>query len=734
MTSQSASTLPAKVALIGNPNTGKTTLFNALTGLSQKTGNYPGVTVDKKIGAMDADIELIDLPGTYSLAGRSPDELISIQVLLGQIAEQKPDLIVVVTDACQFKRSCFLVTQLMELGQPLLVAVNMMDLAQKAKVHLDINALSKALGVTVVPVIAKQSSALNSLKDAIKTALSEKKTAEIHWAWPDSFEKECVNLAKALSIPLPLARRAIIDEALPTEQLIATQCGDAALEKTKGARDRIKAAGLTPARVEAEIRHGWIEANIAGTITQEERGPSFTDKLDAVLLHKFFGSAIFFTLMTFVFMAIFDWAGPVMDLIDGGIGSLGELAGSGLEAAGLGGGPLESLICQGIIAGVGGVLVFLPQIMLLFLFLAILEDCGYMARAAFLMDRLLRFAGLSGHAFVPLMSSFACAVPGLMATRTISNRSERFATIFVAPLMSCSARIPVYTLMIAAFVPGDKVFGIFSLQALVFTAMYLIGIVVAIPISLAVKKFSGFSTESSFLMELPTYKIPSARTVFLRVYQAGKAFLTRAGTVIFVASVIIWALSYFPRSSDIHDQHEAMRTEVQAKKSGEELESELKKIDQLEKGTYLRQSYLGQMGQFIEPVVKPAGWDWSVGIAVLASFPAREVVISVFGIVYDLGEELDTGEEDDEKALTEKLKAAKWPDGRPVFNLPVALSILVFFALCMQCAATVATVKQETNSWSWALLSFFGLTFVAYIAAILSYQIGMAVGLGDIVQ
>ncbi|MDF1661608.1 MAG: ferrous iron transport protein B [Planctomycetota bacterium] len=734
MTSQSVPTLPAKVALIGNPNTGKTTLFNALTGLSQKTGNYPGVTVDKKVGSMDQNIELIDLPGTYSLAGRSPDEVISIQVLLGQIAEQKPDLIVVVTDACQFKRSCFLVTQLMELEQPLLVAVNMMDLAEKAKVQIDVDGLKKVLGVEVVPVIAKQSSSLDSLKDCVKDALKKKVPAKVHWTWPEAFEKEGVKLAKALSIPLPLARRALIDEGLPTEQLIATQCGDKAIEQTRAARETIKAAGLSPARVEAELRHNWIETNIGPVITQGERGPSFTDKVDGILLHKFFGTVIFFSLMTFVFMAIFDWAGPLMDLIDGGVGSLGELAGSGLQAAGLGGGPLESLVCQGIIAGVGGVLVFLPQILLLFLFLAILEDCGYMARAAFLMDRLLRFAGLSGHAFVPLMSSFACAVPGLMATRTISNRSERFATIFVAPLMSCSARIPVYTLMIAAFVPGDKVFGLFSLQALVFTAMYLIGIVVAIPISLAVKKFSGFSTESSFLMELPTYKTPSAKTVFLRVYQAGKAFLTRAGTVIFVASVIIWALSYFPRSQEIHDSHEVMRTEVQAKKSGEELETALKKIDSLEQGTYLRESYLGQLGQFIEPAVKPAGWDWSVGIAVLASFPAREVVISVFGIVYDLGEDLDTEEDDDSKALTNKLKAAKWPDGRPVFNLPVALSILVFFALCMQCAATVATVKQETNSWSWAMLSFFGLTFVAYIAAILSYQIGMAVGLGDLVQ
>lgn len=733
MTAQSVSTLPAKVALIGNPNTGKTTLFNALTGLSQKTGNYPGVTVDKKVGAMSDTIQVIDLPGTYSLAGRSPDELISIQVLLGQISEQKPDLIVVVTDACQFKRSAFLVTQLMELDQPVLVALNMMDLAEKAQIKIDLETLKKELSLPVVPIIAKDSQSLDGFKSAVQDALQSKTPAKAHWTWPEVLDTECTKLAKELSIPVPLARRAIIDEALPTEQLIAEQCGPEALTKTQSARQAIKAAGLIPARVEAEVRHGWIEKTIGPSIQQAEQGPSFTDKLDGILLHKFFGTLIFFTLMTFVFMAIFDWAGPLMDLIDGGIGSFGELVASGLQGAGLGGGPLESLVVQGIIGGVGGVLVFLPQIMLLFLFLAILEDCGYMARAAFLMDRLLRFAGLSGHAFVPLMSSFACAIPGLMATRTISNRSERFATIFVAPLMSCSARIPVYTLMIAAFVPDDRVFGVFSLQAVVFTAMYLIGIVFAIPISLAVKKFSGFTMASSFLMELPTYKTPSARTVFLRVYQAAKAFLTRAGTVIFVASVIIWALSYFPRSSEIQDTHEAMRTEISKKKSGEELEAELQKIDQLEQGAYLRGSFLGQIGQFIEPVVKPAGWDWSVGIAVLASFPAREVVISVFGIVYDLGEDLDTEEEDGSKALTDKLKAAKWPDGRPIFNLPVALSILVFFALCMQCAATVATVKQETNSWTWALTSFFGLTFVAYLAAILTYQIGMAVGLGDIV-
>jgi ferrous iron transport protein B len=721
-----------RLALLGNPNTGKTTLFNALTGLSQRTGNYPGVTVDKKTGAMAPGVEIIDLPGTYSLAGRSPDELISIQVLLGQIEEQRPDLALVVADACQLKRSCYLVNQVMELGLPVLLVVNMMDLANKSGISIDIPKLKSNLGIEVVATIANQARSLGKLKSSIDLALKSKEVSSARWSWPEAFEQEVSALNKELNIKSALIRRVLIDDGLRSGELIANRFGVEALDRVEEARAGLKSAGLDLARIEAEIRHGWIEQHIAPTIQCTEQSVSFTERLDSVLLHKFFGTFAFFALMTLVFMAIFDWAGPVMDLISDTVDSLGQLAAAGLVAGNLAGGALESLVVQGIIAGVGGVLVFLPQIALLFFFLAILEDCGYMARAAFLMDRLLRFSGLSGHSFVPLMSSFACAIPGIMATRTISSRSERLATILIAPLMSCSARIPVYTLMIAAFIPHTKVAGLFPLQALVFTGMYLLGICCAIPIALLVRRFSTGSEESSFLMELPTYKVPSAKTVLLRVVQASKAFIVRAGTVIFVASILIWALSYFPRSADIQKRHQALRTEARSTERGEALESRLADINRLEQGAYLRSSYLGQLGHFIEPAVKPLGWDWTVGVAVLASFPAREVVISVFGIIYDLGDEIDTGEQEGSKALTDKLSAARWSDDSPVFNLPVALSIMVFFALCMQCAATVATIKQETKSWFWPLLSFAGMTALAYIGALIAYQGGMALGLGTV--
>jgi ferrous iron transport protein B len=721
-----------KVALLGNPNAGKTTLFNALTGLNQRTGNFPGVTVDKKSGAMSDSIEVIDLPGTYSLAGRSPDELISVQLLLGELADQRPDLAVVVADACHFKRSCYLISQVMELGVPVMVAVNMMDLAQNRGISLNLEGIKKSLGLEVVPTSAKDSKSTTALKSAIETVLKDPKVAQTPWVWPEEFDNTVQKLAEKLALQSALVRRVLIDEGLSSGDLVVQSKGEAALEKIVSARKTLQAAGHSLARIEAETRHGWIEKNIASAITSTGQTHKFSEALDALVLNRVLGPIIFFTLMTFVFMSIFEWAGPIMEMIDGGVGSIGEMAGAALQAAGLGGGPLESLVVQGIIAGVGGVLVFVPQIALLFLFLAILEDCGYMARAAFIMDRMLRFTGLSGHSFVPLMSSFACAIPGIMATRTISNRAERLATILVAPLMSCSARIPVYTVLIAAFVPNTHVLGFLSLQALTFTGMYILGILCAIPIALVTKKLSGELNQSSFLMELPTYKVPSARTVFLRVFEASKAFIVKAGTVIFIASVIIWALSYFPRSESIAVQHQTMRTKAESTYKGKDLKAEIQKINQREAGAYLRGSYLGQIGQTIEPVVKPLGWDWSIGIAVLASFPAREVVISVFGIVYDLGEDLDTGEEEGSKALTAKLHSAKWPDGKKVFNLPVALSILVFFALCMQCAATVATIKQETNSWKWPLLSFFGMTSLAYLGALLAYQVGMAMGLGGV--
>jgi ferrous iron transport protein B len=457
-------------------------------------------------------------------------------------------------------------------------------------------------------------------------------------------------------------------------------------------------------------------------VTDCGSGASRSDRADRILTHRVWGTALFVLVMSFVFVSIFEWAGPFMDFIEGAFRDLGDLVTGWFAGTSLEGGVLQSFLVKGVITGVGGVLVFLPQIVFLFLFIALLEDCGYLARAAFLMDRLLRFCGLSGHSFIPLLSSFACAVPGIMAARTISDRRDRIATIVVAPLMTCSARLPVYALLIAAFVPSAMVLGIFPLQGIVFAGMYFLGILVAVVAALVVKKTLLRGPPSHFVMELPPYRLPSAKTVALRVYDRGKDFAYKAGTIIFAMAIVVWALGYFPRPESIARKYDAERDAAEASLAGEALDARLAEITGRESGEYLRQSILGRMGRGVEPVVEPLGWDWRIGTGVIAAFPAREVVISTLGIIYDLGEEAA----DDKGTLVTRMRKSKWPDGRPVYSLAVALSLLVFFALCCQCGATVATIRRETNSWRWAAFTFTYMTALAWVGAFLTYQIATA--------
>ena len=426
----------------------------------------------------------------------------------------------------------------------------------------------------------------------------------------------------------------------------------------------------------------------------------------------------FLVLMATVFQSIYKWAAPLMDLIDGAFGWLGELASLLIPE-----GALQSLIVDGVIAGVGGVAIFLPQIVILFGFIAILEDCGYMARAAFLMDRLMSWAGLSGKSFVPMLSSFACAIPGVMATRVIENRRDRFTTILVAPLMSCSARLPVYTIMIAAFIPAKPVLGFFGLQGVTLLAMYMVGIVVAIPVAWLFKKTILQGETPPFVMEMPPYKIPDLKTIILRMVDRGKRFLVDAGTIIFATTVLIWGLLYYPRPQSISDQYAQKAAEIQAQTlSQDQREEQLNANINAEAGAFLRQSALGRIGKFIEPAVKPLGWDWKVGIAVIASFPAREVVVATLGIIYNLGSE----ESEESENLRQKMRNATWDDNpnQKVFTPIVALSVMVFFALCAQCAATLAVIKRETGSWKWPIFTFGYMTILAYFVALVTYQIG----------
>lgn len=717
--------------MVGNPNTGKSTLFNALTGFRQRVGNYPGVTVDRKIGTVRESsgaykLNVIDLPGCYTLTARSADEAVVLDELLGaDHAHGRPDVIVAVVDACNLRRNLFLTSQLIELGIPVIVALNMYDLAESAGYVIDIPLLSELLGVPVVPVVATKHRGVDDLKKSIADSLC----TWVKGHGPDlpgsvaaelddlRVATECLANGTSDKTHAVELLQALLDPGGFHEKRLVARLGDEWAQDLRRRRERIEANGESVSELEARIRYAWIDDIVANTVERTApRRRSKTEIADRLLTHRVGGLLVFFCLMGLCFQAIYTWAAPIMDAVDGTFASLGQLVARWLPQ-----GALQSLIQDGVIAGVGAILIFLPQILILFLFLAILEDCGYMARSAFLLDRWMSRIGLNGKAFIPLVSSFACAVPGILATRTIEDRRSRLVTILIAPLMSCSARLPVYTLMIAAFVPDKPLLGGFlGWQAVTLLAMYSIGVVVAIVIALVLRGFFLKGEASPFIMEFPSYKWPTVGTVLHRMLSQGKEFCVTAGTIIFAVSIVIWALAYYPRPASVALEHDALRVEAQKLLApGVELDERLTEIGRDEAGSYLRQSMLGRMGTLIEPAVKPLGWDWRIGTAAIASFPAREILIATMGTIYNLGDK----EDESSSLLRDKLRAAHWPDGRPVFNMAVALSIMVFFALCCQCGATLATIRRETQSWKWPLFAFVYMTSLAYVGALVTYQV-----------
>jgi ferrous iron transport protein B len=470
----------------------------------------------------------------------------------------------------------------------------------------------------------------------------------------------------------------------------------------------LTAALSTPQQIEVDTRYHWITQVVEATVRQPlVAKQTWSDRIDQIVTHKVWGLGIFLVTMAVTFQAIFSWAVPVMDGIDSFFSIVGSWVG-GLFPEG----PLQSLVVDGLIGGVGAVVIFVPQIALLFGLIAILEDSGYMARAAFLMDRIMASFGLSGRSFIPLLSSFACAVPGIMSTRSIDNHRDRLATILIAPLMSCSARLPVYVLFIAAFIPSLTVGGIFGLQGLTLFFLYLVGVIVAPPIAWLLKRTMLKGEAVPFLLELPPFQIPAWRVVLFRMYDRSLAFLKRAGTIILATTILVWALSYYPNQERVAKEFQTRRATASAE--------ELAQLDIEEAGTRLRESYLGQAGHAIAPLVRPLGWDWKIGMATLASFPAREVIIAALGTIYNLGNE----QNEESMQLRDAMRAERWPDGRPVYTPLVALSIMVFFALCCQCGATLATIKRETGSWGYAAFTFIYMTSLAYLSALLVYQIG----------
>jgi ferrous iron transport protein B len=701
------------VALVGNPNAGKTTLFNALSGLRQRVGNYPGVTVDMKKGhftAAGVPADLIDLPGTYSLAARSPDEMVAVDLLLGRRPEEpRPDVVLSIVDATNLDRHLYLTSQLLDLGEPVVLAVNMIDAAAAQGIVIDFEKLEAELGIPVVPIQANKGIGFEELSKAL-VAAAEAGVVPRGPALPDAFEKEVAVLQVELGSEVPgfLTRRLLLDIGGYVELWLVQQHGPELGQLLDEARQRLAAAGASVPGVEARARYGWLKPIVAASVSKPAVRPvTWTDCIDSVLTHRVWGTLVFLFVMFAMFQSIFVLAKPVMEAISEGF----DAAAKGVEGA-MDAGPLRSLIADGMIKGVGGVLVFLPQILILFAFIAVLEDCGYMARAAFLMDRLMSKCGLSGKSFIPMLSSVACAVPGIMAARVIENRRDRLATILVAPLMSCSARLPVYTLLIGAFLTEGYAFWV---PGFTLFAMYMIGFTIAPLVALALKRTLLRGATPLFVMELPAYKRPMLRGVLRRMWDAGAAFVARAGKIILATMIIVWALLYFPNTDASGVKYED-RIE-QASVESEDADALKNEIA----AEWKRNSYLGRVGLALEPVFVPLGWDWRIGTATLASFPAREVIVGMLGLLYEVGE--DTSEDGATLATTVRKEWSSDPI-RGRYGVPVALSIMVFFALCMQCASTLVVIQRETKGWAWPAFTFVYMTALAYVGALLTFQIG----------
>ena len=721
------------IALIGNPNSGKSTVFNALSGARQKTGNYPGVTVEKKTAQFSLEsniINLTDLPGTYGLKAIAKDEQVVSNFLMGRLdGVKKPNLLLVILDATAIKRNLYLFSQAAELHLPLAVVLTMNDLVSEKGIKVDVKKLSEELDcdIFIFDRISKQ----NKI-DLQKFVLQQVQKLSPYSHNLVTYNKEYLSFLEKIkqeflttttvqkSIPLSNYEVQNILH-FPDDPLIKQ------LEKIKpksyfaNLRKKAKEMGFWSLSALTKNRYAWAQKvfNISVS-SSSQKVESRTSKIDRVLVHRFFGLIIFASVMFLVFQSIYTWSTPLMDGIEFLFGQLQNITSNLFPSM-----SLNSFITDGIIGGVGSVIIFLPQIIILFFLIALLEDSGYMSRAAFLMDKLLSWTGLSGRSFVPLLSSFACAIPGIMSARSIEDEKSRITTILISPLMSCSARLPVYVLLISAFI--EPRYGI-AIATLSFFLMHLLGVVIAMPLALFFNRGLFKSKTSVFSMEMPLYRKPSLRNVYLRTLIAAKSFIKKAGTTIFILSMIIWVLTYFPRSEEIK-QNITKKYSMQikhAKNNKTQLERLRYQKEHDLTGAYLENSYLGSFGKAVQPLFAPLGFDWKLTVGILGAFPAREVIISTLGIIYNVGSQAS----EESKPLKQKLLNEKNPNGTPIYTTSVVLSLLVFFALCAQCMSTLATIKKELNSYKWPVFVFVYLTSLAYIMALIVYQGGLALGLG----
>ena len=705
----------ASIAVVGNPNSGKSTLFNRLTGLRQRIGNYPGVTVERHLGTLrvgDRAIELIDLPGTHALSAHSLEEQIAVDVILGHMeGTASPDGILAVLDATNLYQGLYLVQQLLELERPLVVALTMSDAAEAEGLNIDVDELQQRLGgVPVCPVVATTGQGMDKLREVL-SRIEEIEAPVPGQTWPELTAAARDLAANNEDVRLAEVERVLIDGPSESRQAFIEELGPGARDRLHSLRSQLFGEE-PPIAMEARLRYQWVRSVIDDVISKAPVLYGWQSRITAFLNRPIPGTIGLFLVMAIVFQAVFAWATPLMDMIDAGSAALGRAVGSSL-----GDSAFSSLITDGVIAGVGSVVIFLPQIMILFLFVILLEDSGYLARAAYLMDRAMRSVGLSGQSIIPMISSFACAVPGIMATRVIPNRRDRIATILAAPFMTCSARLPVYALLIAAFVPAQSV-GFLNLQGLVLFGLYMFGIVMGILTALLIRKTALRGPKPPFALMLPEFRRPNLRTVLMQLLGRAKVFLYRAGTVIFSVAVIVWALAYFPRSDSVAPFVEQQTRKAEAILSGENLDLAIAEIENQAAALQLERSWLGRAGHFVEPVFRPLGWDWRVSAAVIAGFPAREVVVAVLGTVYAVGDEAE------EATLSERLKSSRWPDGSPVFTLPMVIGLLIFYACCLQCAATLAVIRRETNTWRWPAFAWVYMTTIGYLGALVAFQVG----------
>jgi ferrous iron transport protein B len=712
-----------RVLLAGNPNSGKTTVYNALTGARAKVANYPGVTVElrsAKVTGPSGAFELVDLPGTYSLTSESKEEEVAVRALLG-LGSELPDAVVVVTDVTTLGRSLYLALQVAETGLPMVVALTMMDDAERDGIEVDRVVIAEALGAEVVPVVASKGRGIAELKAAVARAIESRAKAD-----PSEPDEALAPIVQALPPELgarPRAQR----EALARWALLSL--GDDELDEIAPsvrsavdlARRNAEARGVDLARSLVERRYKTIDAiaSRAARLTRAADGRSLTERIDRVLLHPISGVLVFLVVMAVLFQTLFSWSEPAIAAIEAAV----EVVKSSLSSV-LPEGAIRGLVVDGIVGGVGNVVVFVPQIALLFLFIGILEDSGYLARVAFALDRVMGGVGLHGKAFVPMLSGFACAVPAVLATRTIENRRDRLLTMLVVPLTSCSARLPVFVLVSATvFGPNDRVFGVFHTGAFVLFLLYALSIVFALGAAFVLRRTALSGPRPTFVLELPPYRLPVLRNLVRSTWERVRSFLVDAGTIILAITVILWVLLAYPKSDEIAARYDTLRSEVTA--TGDAREEAIAILDQREAGEALEYSFAGRIGKWMEPGLEPMGQDWRIGVGILGAFAAREVFVGTMGIVFGMGD-------DDENTtpLRHKLSEATWPDGSKLMTPLSGVALMLFFLLASQCMSTLAVVKRESGSYKWALFLFGYMSVLAYATAVIVYQGGKLFGLG----